>query len=151
MHPGLGRIIMVHIKDDGVFDESIDKIWKFLQDERPGVHNHRSIVGAKTLEEKGGAVVQETEFLNPDGKTTRKENWRFVFNPPKGFEMESLSGITKGTRYSHRYTPMGNKTRVEVEGDFKMQGMDDASTKKAALGFLSEVFEEDRVNLRNFK
>lgn len=142
---------MVHLKDDGVYEASIDKIWKYLQDGTPGVHNHRSILGAKTLEETGNAVTQEWEMRNPDGKTSRKETWRLTYNPPVGFEMESIGGASKGTRYSHRYTPMGNKTRVEVEGEFRIQGMDDASTKKAALGFLSEVFEEDTRNLRAYK
>ena len=88
---------------------------------------------------------------NPDGRTTRKETWRLVFNPPAGLEMESLAGPSKGTRYTNRYTPMGDKTRVEVRGEFKMQGMTDEATRKAALGFLAEVFDEDNANLRKYK
>jgi hypothetical protein len=142
---------MVHIKDEGVFDASIDKIWKYLQDEDAGVHNHRSILGAKTLEETENGVVQEMDMLNPDGKTKRKETWKLSFNPPTGFTMESLAGVSKGTRYTNRYTPVGSKTRVDVEGEFKMQGMDEASIKKAALGFLAEVFDEDNATLRKYK
>jgi hypothetical protein len=142
---------MVHVKDEGVFDEPIDKIWKFLQDQSPGVHNHKSIRNTTTIEEKEGAVTEELEFVNPDGNTTRKETWRFRFNPPKGFDMEALAGASKGTKYSHHYTPMGNRTRVDVEGEFHIQGMDDTAVRQAALGFLGEVFEEDRSNLRKFK
>ncbi len=142
---------MVHLRDDGVFDAPIDKIWKYLNDERPGVHNHQSIAGTKTVEQKGNSVVQEMEMRNPDGKTTRMETWRTVMNPPSGFEMESISGISKGTRYSHRYTPLGSKTRVEVEGDFRMEGMDEATTKNAALGYLAEVFDEDNASLRKYE
>jgi hypothetical protein len=142
---------MVRIKDDGVFDASIDKIWKYLQDDRPEVHQHRAILGAKVMNETENQIVQEMELLNPDGKTSRKETWRLTFDPPRGTEIESLDGITKGTRYSNRYTAVGGKTRIEVEGDFKMQGMDDASTKKAALGFLAEMFDEDNANLKRYK
>ncbi len=142
---------MVQVKDDGVFDAPIDRIWKYLNDERPGVHNHSAIANTKVVEKKGNAAVQEYEFRNPDGKTTRKETWRTTFNPPTGFEMESLAGVSKGTKYSHRYTPAGDKTRVEVTGDFKMQGMDDVATKQAALGFLAQVFAEDNATLRNYK
>ncbi len=142
---------MVQVRDDGVYDASVDKIWKFLQDQTPGVHNHRAIVAAKTLEAAGNSVTQEWEMRNPDGKSTRKETWRMTFNPPAGFEMESLAGVSKGTRYNHRYTPMGNKTRVEVQGDFKMQGMDEATTRKAALGFLTQVFDEDTQSLQTYK
>jgi hypothetical protein len=142
---------MTQVKDDGVFEAPLDKIWKFLQDSTPGIHNHKSIRAMKTINQQGSSITQEIEFLNPDGKTTRKETWRFVYNPPHGFEMESLAGMSKGTKYSHRYTAMGNRTRVEVEGDFHLQGMDDAATRQAALGFLSEVFEEDRASLGRYK
>jgi len=142
---------MVHVRDDGVFDAPIDKIWKYLNDDRPGIHNHRSIAGTKTMEQKDNMVVQEMEMRNPDGKTTRMETWRLVFNPPTGFEMESLSGVSKGTRYTQKYTPLGSKTRIEVDGDFRMQGMDETTTRKAALGFLAEVFDEDNATLRTYE
>jgi hypothetical protein len=142
---------MAHVKDDGMYDVPLDKIWKFLNDSTPGVHHHKAIKGTKTIEQKGTSVVQEMEFVNPDGKSTRKETWRFTFNPPHGFEMESLAGASKGTKYSHKYTSLGNRTRVEVEGEFHIQGLDDASTRQAAMGFLSEVYEEDRSSLGKYK
>ena len=142
---------MVKVRDDGVFDASIDKIWKYLGDDTPGVHEHRSIVGSRTLENKGAEMVFEWEMRNPDGKATRKETWRRAMNPPTGFEMESLSGVSKGTRYTNRYTPLGSKTRVEIDGEFRMQGMDDTTTRKAALGFLAEVFDEDQASLKKYK
>jgi hypothetical protein len=142
---------MVKVRDDGVFDAPIEKIWRYLGDDSPGVHNHQAILGSKTVENRGSEIVQEWEMRNPDGKTTRKETWRMVMNPPKGFEMESLAGASKGTKYSNRYSAMGAKTRVEVEGEFHFQGMDDASTRKAALGFLAQVFDEDNAALKKYK
>ena len=142
---------MVKVRDDGVFDAPIDKIWKYLGDENPEVHMHRSIVASRTVENQGSETVFEWEMRNPDGKTTRKETWRMALNPPTGFEMESLAGVSKGTKYTNRYTPMGAKTRVDVEGEFHMQGMDEASTRKAALGFLAEVFDEDQASLKKYK
>ncbi len=142
---------MVHVKDEGDFDAPIDKIWKFLMDATPGVHAHQSIRGMKTLEQKGPVATTEIEFLNPDGRSTRRETWKFSYNPPHGFEMESLSGASKGTKYAHKYTSRGNKTRVDVEGEFHFQGMDDTTTRQVAMGFLSQVFDEDSASLRNYK
>ncbi len=142
---------MVKVRDEGVFDAPLEKIWKYLGDETPGVHNHRSIVGSRTVENRGSEMVFEWDMRNPDGKTTRKETWRMALDPPRGFEMESLGGVSKGTKYTNRYTPMGGRTRVDVEGEFHMQGMDEASTRKAALGFLSEVFDEDQASLKKYK
>jgi hypothetical protein len=73
------------------------------------------------------------------------------FNPPKGFSLEITSGPMKGTKHSHTYTPMGNKTKVVVEGEFVAQGMDDASLKKAVLGMFEQVFNEDSAALKNYK
>jgi hypothetical protein len=142
---------MAHVKDDGEFDAPLDKLWRFLQDQTEGVHNHSMIRGMRPIEQKGNSNTVEMEFVNPDGKTTRKETWRMTFNPPHGFEMESLSGASKGTKYAHKYTSRGNKTRVDVEGEFHFQGMDDTQTREMALGFLNAVFEEDRVNLGRYK
>ncbi len=142
---------MTHVKDDGMFEAPMDKIWKFLNDQTPGVHNHKAMRGMKTLKQEGNSITQEWELLNPDGKTTRKETWRMTLNPPHGFELESLAGASKGTKYTHKYTSMGNRTKVEVEGEFHFQGMDDAGTRMAALGFLSQVFDEDTASLRKYK
>ena len=95
-------------------------------------------------------MTSEVEVKNPDG-SWRKEIWKFGFNPPKGFDLEITSGPMKGTKHTHTYTPMGNKTKVVVEGEFVAQGMDDASLKKAALGMFELVFNEDSANLKNYK
>ncbi len=79
------------------------------------------------------------------------ESWKIAMSPPKSMSTEILSGPMKGTKHTHTYTPMGSKTKVEVEGDFIAQGMDDASTKKAVLSMLEIVFNEDNANLQKFK
>jgi hypothetical protein len=140
---------MVHVRDDGVFDAPLNTIWKYVQDNES--HQHRTVRGQKVKEEHGNRMILETEILNPDGKTTRWETWNYVVNPPKGFDVEVLDGPMKGSKYTHTYTPLGNKTKVEVTGDFHIQGMDEAATRKTVLGFFSDVFEEDNSALKNYK
>jgi hypothetical protein len=72
-------------------------------------------------------------------------------NPPKSHHTEVLAGPMKGSNNTHTYTPMGDKTKVIVEGDFYAQGMDDASTKKAVLAMWDTVFNEDNANLKAYK
>jgi hypothetical protein len=62
-------------------------------------------------------MVVEMHAKSPDGKTTFKQTAKFTFNPPKGFDMEFLSGPMVGTKHTHTYTPMGDKTKVEVAGE----------------------------------
>ena len=143
---------MVHIRDEGsVFDASIEKLWKYIGDDSPGTHVHRAIKASKVLEAKGNVVVQEMQFLNADGKDTHWETWRLTMNPPRGYTVEAIAGPTKGTRFSQTYTPMGDKTRVDVEGDWVMPGADDATIKKMTLAFLGEAFNEDNAALKKYK
>jgi len=139
---------MVHLKDEGVFDAPIDKIWKFLQSNDE--HEHKSVKMSKVVERTEKGMTMEAELKNPDG-TTMMETIKFTYDPPKGFTMEFIGGRMKGTKHTHTYTPMGNKTKVVVEGEFYGQGMDDNAVRKAALARLAEVFDEDSAALRNFK
>jgi hypothetical protein len=38
---------------------------------------------------------------------------------------------------------MGDKTKVEFVGVFKIQGLDEQTTRKAALAQLEQIFNED--------
>ena len=141
---------MVYLKDEGVFDVPVEKIWRFLNDDTAD-HTHRSVRFTKVLEKSGNQTIVEMEAKSPDGKSTFKQTAKLTFNPPKGFDMEFLSGPLIGTKHTHTYTPMGNRTKVEVAGEFKVQGLDDQATKKAALALLEEFFNEDNAALKKYK
>ncbi len=140
---------MVHVRDEGVFDAPLDKIWKYVQDGE--AHEHRAIRSQRLKEQKGNRFTFEREMLNPDGKTTHWETWHTTMNPPKGLESEVENGPMKGSRFSNNYTPLGNKTKVEVAGDFHIQGLDDEATRKSVLEFFAMVFDEDNANLKNYQ
>ncbi|MGA2785375.1 MAG: SRPBCC family protein [Candidatus Bathyarchaeia archaeon] len=139
---------MVRLTDEGIFDAPLDKIWRFMNDDT--THHHKSVTFSKVLEQSDKHMIVELETKS-DGKTIIKHKAKFTFNPPKGFDMEFLSGPQTGTKHTHTYTPMGNKTRVVVEGEFKIQGLDDQATKKAALAFLEQLFNEDNSALQKYK
>lgn len=139
---------MVHVTDDGVFDAPIDKVWKYISDDM--MHQHKSFKVTST-EEQGNAMIMHADVANPGGMGTHKETWKMVVNSPKGFELEYLAGPMKGSRHTHTYTPVGNKTRVEVSGEFRAEGMDDESTKRAVLAYFAEVFEEDQAAMKKMQ
>ena len=140
---------MVYLKDEGIFDAPVDKIWRFLQDDDAN-HEHRSVRFSKVLEKSKESMVVEMESTSPDGKTF-KQTAKFTFNPPKGFNMEFLTGPMTGTKHTHTYTPMGDKTKVEVAGEFKIQGLDEQATRKTALAQLEQLFNEDNAALKQYK
>jgi len=140
---------MVRVTDDGVFDAPIDKVWKYVNDNM--LHQHTTFQMTKVLDQKGNVLTVQAEVDNPGEKGRHMESWKFVFNPPKGFDMEYLDGPWKGSRHTHTYTPMGNRTKVDVNGDFRIQGMDDATTKKTVLAYFGQVFGEDSAALKKYK
>jgi len=141
---------MVHIRDDGVFDAPLEKIWRYMNAGEQD-HQHRSSRITKVLEQKGNTMVLEAEVRNATGSGTHKETWKFIMNPPKSWDTEYLSGPMKGTKHTHTYTSIGDKTKVEVAGDFRVEGFDEAATRKAILAYLEEVFNEDNAALKRFK
>jgi ligand-binding SRPBCC domain-containing protein len=139
---------MVHVTDDGVFDEPLDKIWRFLNDDKG--HQHSMVKTSKVTQQSDKGMTTEVEVKNPDG-SWRKETWNMSFNPPTGFGIEVTSGPMKGTKHKHTYTSMGDKTKVVVEGEFVAQGIDDAVLRTAALAMFEQLFNEDIAHLRNYK
>ncbi len=141
---------MVYIIDEGIFDAPLDKIWRFMQDETSNAHQHRAVQFARLIEKTANEMVVETESKSPDGRLFRGTR-RFVFNPPDSFSVEYLSGPQTGTKHTHTYTSMNDKTKVVVAGEFKIQGLDDEATRKVVLAWLEESFNEDNASLKNYK
>ena len=139
---------MVYVKDDGVYDEPLEKIWKYIQ--APEDHVHETILSQKVLEQEGNTMKLRVETFNARGGK-EEQIWRMTMDPPFGHELEVLEGSTKGTKQAHVYIPMGEKTKVIVVGDFKMPGADDETIRKGTLDYLAKVFTEDSAQLRKFK
>src|SRR3989304_5943250 len=139
---------MVYVKDDGVYDEPLEKIWKYIQ--APEDHVHETILSQKILEQTGNTMKLRVETFNARGGK-EEQIWRETGPPPFGHELEVLEGSTKGTKQAHMYIPMGEKTKVIVVGDFKMPGADDETIRKGTLDYLAKVFTEDSAQLRKFK
>ena len=136
---------MVYLHDEGVFDAPVEKLWKYIQD--PASHQHEEILSQKVLEQKGNVLKIRAEVAGPRGKA--EELWQMRMNPPFGFELEVLDGPTKGSKNTHTYVPMGDKTKVIMVGDFHMQGVTDPETvRKNTLAYFEKVFNEDNSAMK---
>jgi hypothetical protein len=105
----------VHARDDGVFDERLDKIWRFLGDDKG--HQHSIVKTSKVIEQSGRSMTSEVEVKNPDG-SWRKETWKMSFNPPTEFSMEVTSGPIKDTNHNHAHgrQDQGSGSRICSSG-----------------------------------
>lgn len=139
---------VVFIVDDGVFDAPVDRVWKYL--ESPEEHQHETILSQRVLEQQGNAVKIRAEVRRPDGGK-EEQVWHMAMDPPFGFRLEVLEGSTKGSKNVHTYIPMGDRTKVIVTGDFRVQGLDEEATRKATLDYFAMVFAEDNAALKRKK
>jgi len=141
---------VVRIRDDGVFDAPIDRLWKYIGDQM--LHQHDTFTVTKMIEQKGTSMLMEVDLVNYPGlKGMHKETLRMTLNPPKSMDIEFVDGPQKGTRHTHVYTPMGDKTKVVVEGEFFYRGLDDAAVKKSNLAYFEKVFNEDNANVKKYR
>jgi len=72
-------------------------------------------------------------------------------DPPRGIETRMIGGAFDGARFTHAYTPLDGRTRVDLEGDFPaMPGMSEADELEMIDGFFTMVFNEDTETLRTW-
>lgn len=137
----------VHYKRDGIatFDAKIDEIFNYMSE---GDHEHVAFKSHHLVGVSGNVVTLDAEIYNPDGSTF-KTTITHKLNPPKGVETTMNGGAFNGARFVHSYTPMGDKTKVDLEGDFPaFPGMSEAEELKMIDGFFTTVFAEDTATLK---
>jgi hypothetical protein len=140
---------MVHYKKEGIviFDVTTDKIFRYMN---TGNHQHRSFKSYKLVGVSGNMVTIDAEIYNPDS-TTFNTTIIHKLNPPKGGETTMKRGAFNGAIFTHAYTPMGDKTKVDLEGEFPaFPGMSEADELKMIDGFFTEVFTENKATLQKW-
>lgn len=135
---------MVFMMDEGsTFKAPLDKIWKLNASE--GQHNHPSLKNLKSEQAGEGAMILSYD-VDMGGKFTTVRT-KLTPLPPLGLFFETLDGPFAGSKSLQYYTPKGRETGVTVVGEWKSQVMSDDQLKKAVMGFLQTVFNEDQTNL----
>jgi hypothetical protein len=62
-----------------------------------------------------------------------------------------IGGPFDGARFTHRYTPVGDGTKVDLEGEFPaMSDMSEAEQLGMLDGFFSLIFAEDTETLKTW-
>ncbi|HMA38900.1 MAG TPA: hypothetical protein VKP10_02420 [Gemmatimonadales bacterium] len=90
------------------------------------------------------------EFYNPDGSTFRT-TITHLLTPPKNIVTTMTGGHFDGARFVHSYTPLGQRTKVDLEGDFPaLPGLSEADELKMIDGMFSMLFSEDAATLQTW-
>jgi|HubBroStandDraft_1064217.scaffolds.fasta_scaffold02496_3 hypothetical protein len=138
---------MVHLRDEGAyFDGSIQTVWRFLNSGEPHAQAHVS-----TRNRQVKSVGDITNLISMERNW--KGNWVKVVNrvtvlPPLGTMLEVLEGPFAGTKAFTVYTPEGERTRVDVFGEFISPSIAPAELKDAATAWLEESYREDARAIR---
>jgi hypothetical protein len=148
-HNKEGETMSVHYKNDGIatFDAPPEKIFRYMS---VGGHPHAAFKSHRLVSVSGNVVTLEAEVFNPDGSTFTTTIGH-VLNHPHGIETTMSGGAFDGARFVHSYTPMGEQTKVALEGDFPaLPGLSEADEIAMIDGFFTMVFAEDMQTLRTW-
>ncbi|MFZ1023632.1 MAG: hypothetical protein WAN87_05815 [Thermoplasmata archaeon] len=140
---------MVFIFDDsGVFEAPIGTVWTYFNSglAHRSAHHHRkskleelseaSFVACWEQDYEGGPVVfrvHGTEY------------------PPLGLAYEILEGPFVGSKFFIYYTPLGDRTRVSLVGEFASDSIPTAELESKVTDFFATEFEQDRMGLHRFQ
>jgi alkyl hydroperoxide reductase subunit AhpC len=144
--PGSDR---VHYRKEGIatFDAPTEKIFRYMS---AGDHQHAAFKSHKLVDVAENLVTVEAEVYNPDGSTF-KTTIKHTLNPPTGVETTMTGGAFDGARFVHSYTPIGDRTKVDLDGEFPaLPGMSEADELKMLDGFFTMAFSEDTASLRTW-
>jgi len=139
---------MVYVEDLGSFFEApIDKVWKLSQAHQTDlekIHPDMKDSRTETVSETSNIVSYESDM---QGQTI-KNKIKITILYPLGMAFEFLEGPMAGSKFFNYYIPKGNRTGVNVVGDFVSPGMSDEMLKQTVLSFFEHGFNEDVAYLK---
>ena len=124
-----------------------DKIFRYMS---AGGHQHAAFKSHKLVGVADNVVTVDVDVYNRDGSTTNM-TVKHRLNVPAGVETTMIGGHFDGARFVHSYTPLGDRTKVDLDGDFPaLPGMSEADELRMIEGFFTTVFAEDSATLRTW-
>ena len=139
----------VHYEKDGVatFDAPVERVFEYM---RAGNHPHRAFKSHRLLGIAGNVVTVAVEAYDPDGSTTEL-TVEHRLDPPSEIVTTMAGGHFDGARFVHSYTALGDRTKVDLVGDFPaLLGISEADELAMIDGFFTMVFSEDAETLRTW-
>lgn len=137
----------IRYEKDGIatFDAPVERVFAYMS---AGDHPHQAFKSHRLVGVAGNVVTVAVEAYNPDGSTTEM-TVEHRLDPPNGILTTMAGGHFDGARLTHSYTPLGDRTKVDLAGDFPaLPSMSEADELAMIEGFFTTVFSEDAETLR---
>lgn len=133
---------MVYLKDEGSeFDAPIDFVWKYIFGGEGHDKSHKTTRNPKFKEISDITIEYGSERLLR-GKWA-PDRMRITMVPPISVTTEWLDGVLAGSKFVYVYRPVGEKTRIDVYGEFTSPTLTPQEVEAAAREFLEEEFHAD--------
>lgn len=138
---------MVYLKDEGsVFDAPIDVVWKYIFGGEGHDASHKTTRKPKFEKVSDITLIYASErYLR--GKWA-PDRMRISMFPPVSVVSEWLEGALEGSKMVYLYTPQGDKTRIDVYGEFTSKTLPPEEVEAAAREFLEAEFRDDAPAVR---
>jgi hypothetical protein len=138
---------MVFVKDEGsVFDAPIDFVWKYIYGGEAHDSAHKTTRNPKFEKYSDITIIYGSErYLR--GKWA-PDRMRISMFPPVSVVTEWLEGVLAGSKLTYVYSPQGDKTRIDVYGEFTSRTLPAAEVEAVAREFLDSEFAADGPAIR---
>ncbi|MGI0132893.1 MAG: hypothetical protein ACREDK_07390 [Thermoplasmata archaeon] len=138
---------MVFVKDEGgTFDAPIDFVWKYIFGGEAHDGAHKTTRNPKFEKVSDITIIYASErYLR--GKWA-PDRMRISMFPPISVVTEWLEGVLAGSKLVYVYTPQGNKTRIDVYGEFTSKTLPPDQIEVAAREFLETEYDADAPVIR---
>ena len=138
---------MVFVRDEGsVFDAPIDFVWKYIFGGESHDSAHKTTRNPKFEKVSDITIIYASERLLR-GKWA-PDRMRISMFPPISVVTEWLEGVLAGSKLVYVYTPQGNKTRIDVYGEFTSKTLPPGEVEAAAREFLATEYDADAPAIR---
>lgn len=136
---------MVFVRDQGSeFAAPLKEVWEFVSsgDAHSGAHAHRSVTRQRNSE-ASGTYTWEQPFDGADVRFSMR--WTSFW--PLGIGYEVLEGPFEGSRFFLIYEAKGERTGVEVVGEFVSPTLANDEIEPAVRRFFETEFDQDSEGL----
>lgn len=133
---------MVYVKDEGSeFEAPIDFVWKYIfgGDAHDSVH---TTARRPEFKQVSDITIEYGSERYLRGKWA-PDRLRITMVAPISVTTEWLEGVLAGSKFVYVYSPKGEKTRIDVYGEFTSKTLPPEEVEAAAREFLETEFDAD--------
>ena len=133
---------MVYLEDEGSeFEAPIDVVWKYIFGGEGHDKSHKTTRNSKFKKVSDITIEYGSERLLR-GKWA-PDRMRITMVSPISVTTEWLDGVLAGSKFVYVYRPQGEKTRIDVYGEFTSPTLSPEEVEAAAREFLESEFRDD--------